>query len=616
MNYMKLGGEHARVEWSKLLLIISIVTGLLGRAQAQQAAISDARQISDAADPSVIAKEFNSGLITAEAAHEAGLRWFRDAKFGIFVHWGLYSVPEGEWNGNKGYGEWFQIETRMPGTQYAKFADEFNPDKFDAKEWVKHVKDAGIKYIVITTKHHDGFAMYDTKLSDYSVVKATPWHRDPMKELAAACREAGVQLCFYYSIPDWHSTNFPAALSQRHFHGNPNPNADLEKYVKYMKGQIREILTQYGPIGYLWFDDGGAFEGVDRAQRAKLIHAQEIVDEVHQLQPWCVIDDRLGLPGDCDTPEQNIPAGQPTRMFEVCMSLNHHWGYNKNDHDWKSPKEVVRNLVDTASKGGNYLLGVGAMADGIFPPPEAETILDTVGQWANANSESIHGVTASPFDRLMFDGRCTQKPGVLYLHVFTWPEDGQLLVPVMNKVKRAYLLADPERKALSETTSEHGVTIALPAQAPDLIDTVVALEIDGQPEMTALSQNLAVDKPVEVSSVWPGREDELNKTHITDGHLETLWAAEESARSAWVKVDLQKEFKVSEAMLSDAPYGRTRAFDLEAQIDGEWKKIAEGTTIGDKLYLSFPPVKAQLFRLNIRKASDTPTLAEFQLFAQ
>jgi len=243
------------------------------------------------------------------------------------------------------------------------------------------------------------------------------------------------------------------------------------------------------------------------------------------------------------------------------------------------------------------------------------TILDAVGRWVNANSEAINGADASPFDRFQFNGRCTQKPGVLYLHVFTWPKDGQILVPVTNTVKRAYLLADGGHEALNVTSAENGVAIALPAEAPDPIDTVVALEIDGKPK-AVVSENLAANKPVEVSSVWPGREEELNKSHTTDGNMETLWAAEEPARSAWVKVDLQKEQEVSAIMLSDAPYGRTRTFDLDAQIDGEWKHLVGGTTIGDKLYLSFPKVKARLFRLNIRQASDTPTLAEFQIFAK
>ena len=548
------------------------------------------------------------------AEHEAGLQWFRDAKFGVFIHFGLYSVPAGEWKGNKGYAEWFQVETRMPLAEYAKFATQLNPTNFDAKEWVKNIKNAGIKYVVITTKHHDGFAMYDTKLEDYNVVQATPWAHDPMKDLAAACKDSGVQLCFYYSLPDWHSPDFPAKYGQYGFHGFPNPDADIEKYVTYMKGQIHEILTQYGPIGALWFDDGGAFNGLDGGQRAKLIHAREIIDEVHQLQPRCVIDDRLGISADYDTPEQVIPAGHPDKMFETCMSLNHHWGYNKNDHDWKSPKTIIQDLVTCASKGGNFILGIGAVADGTFPPTEATPILDTIGQWLKANGESVYGTTASPLKMQPPWGRITQKNDKFYLHVFDWPQDNQLLVPIQNEVKQAYMLADPTHAALSVTPSDHGPIITLPAQTPNPIDTVIVLEINDPSKIVELTLNLAQGKPVEVSSVWVGREEELNKSHITDGSTGTLWAAEPTARTAWVTVDLQAKHEVSSVMLSDAPYGRTQAFDLEAQVDGDWKKIAEGTTIGEELHLSFPPVKAQLFRLNIRQSSDTPTLAEFQLF--
>ncbi|MGA3170748.1 MAG: alpha-L-fucosidase [Chthoniobacteraceae bacterium] len=444
-----------------------------GRIQAEEPATSAS---ANAGLPPVAAVDSYGLTEQQREAHEAGLKWFRDAKFGVFIHFGLYSVPAGEWQGNTGYAEWFQIDTKMPGAEYAKFAAQFDPTKFDAKEWVKNIKNAGMKYVVITTKHHDGFAMYDTKLEDYNVVKATPWAHDPMKDLAAACKDSGVQLCFYYSLPDWHSPDFPARYSQRGFHGNPNPNADIEKYVAYVKGQIHEILTQYGPIGALWFDDGGAFGGVDRAV---LMHSKELLDEVHELQPRCVVDDRLGIPADYNTPEQTFPSGHPDKLFETCLPLNGHWGYNKNDHDWKSPKTIVRDLVDCASKGGNFILGIGAVADGTFPPAEAEPILDTIGQWLKVNGESVYGTTASPFEMQPPWGRVTQKGGKVYLHVFAWPEEGKLVVPIPNGVKQAYLVADPNHAALSVTPSDHGTTILLPAQAPDPIDTVIALEVSG-----------------------------------------------------------------------------------------------------------------------------------------
>ena len=305
------------------------------------------------------------------------MAWFSQARFGMFIHWGIYSVPAGEWEGKKDYAEWFQLQTQMPAEQYAKFATQFDPQHFNAKAWVKVAKDAGMKYIVITSKHHDGFCMFDTKLTDYNVVKATPWHHDPMKDLADACHEAGITFCFYYSVPDWHHPDFPAKYSQHGFHGQPDENADLEKYVDYVKGELRELLTNYGPIGIIWFDGGGSFRGEDEA---KLMHAQELIDLIHRLQPNCLVNNRLGLPADYGTPEQKIPGQRGHAPFEVCMTLNNHWGYNKNDNHWKQPKVVIRNLVDIASKGGNYLLNVGPTSDGVLPDP-AVSILKDVGQW-------------------------------------------------------------------------------------------------------------------------------------------------------------------------------------------------------------------------------------------
>jgi alpha-L-fucosidase len=209
-----------------------------------------------------------------------------------------------------------------------------------------------------------------------------------------------------------------------------------------------------------------------------------MVDLIHELQPRCLINDRLGVPGDFGSPEQRIPGSQPDRLFEVCMSLNGHWSYNQNDHRWKEPKVVVRNLVDVVSKGGNYLLGIGPTAEGILPP-EAVTVLEEAGQWLKINSASIYGSEASPFPRLTFDGRCTRKAGTLYLHVFTWPKDGQLTVAITNPVKRAYLLADPGQATLKVNVSEGGATIAIPAAAPDPIDTVIAVEIEGELKLAA-----------------------------------------------------------------------------------------------------------------------------------
>ena len=323
----------------------------------------------------------------AKPVRDDRMAWFRDAKFGMFIHWGLYSVPAGQWKGKTSYAEWFQLETKMPCEEYDKFAGQFNPVKFDALQWAQTAKDAGMKYLVITSKHHDGFSMFDTKFSDFNIVRSTPYRHDPMKDLAEACRKVGIKFCFYYSIADWHNPDSPAEYSQHGFHGQPKADADVGKYADYMRNQVHELLTGYGPIGILWFDGGGAFRSPDRA---KLLKADEMVKMIHQTQPACLINNRLGAGSDYGTPEQIIPAGGAKEPFEVCMTINRHWGYNKADDKWKSPTELVRNLIDIVSKGGNYLLNVGPTSEGLMPAPSIES-LRGVGKWLKANGESIYG---------------------------------------------------------------------------------------------------------------------------------------------------------------------------------------------------------------------------------
>ncbi|MGD9519294.1 MAG: alpha-L-fucosidase [Armatimonadota bacterium] len=425
------------------------------------------------------------------------MAWFNEARFGMFIHWGIYSVPAGEWKGNKGHGEWIMLSGNIPSPEYEKFAAQFNPVQFNAREWVRIAKDAGMKYIVITAKHHDGFSMYDSALTDYDIVDATPYKRDPMKDLAEACREAGLKFCFYYSIADWHHPDMPPQYCQNKFHGAPNPNADLEKYVEYMKGQVRELLTNYGPIGIMWFDSGGAFSGYEMAE---LIHAQEIIEEIHKLQPNCIVNNRLGLPADYGTPEQHIPGTKPRDPFEVCMTLNNHWGYNKADNAWKEAPQIIRNLVDIASKGGNYLLNVGPTAEGLIPPDSVRILAD-VGRWMKVNGETIYGTQASPFDYIPEWGRCTSREGKLYLHVFNWPRRGLLRIErLKNEVQGAYLLADPTAGRLKVSRVGEDLLVRLPGAPVDPIETIVVLEIAGAPQVIPFATEQADDGTLTVQA--------------------------------------------------------------------------------------------------------------------
>ncbi len=335
----------------------------------------------------------------ASAGRDARMDWWREARFGMFIHWGIYAVPAGEWQGRTDYGEWIRNNAKIPLDVYDQFRTRFNPTAFDADAWVRMAKGAGMRYIVITTKHHDGFGLFESKQGDFNVM-ATPFRRDIIKELVQACRRQGVRIGFYHSIMDWHHPDY---LPRRDWERDrPAAGADFERYVVYMKAQLKELLTSYGPIDILWFD--GQWESTWTAS-----HGRDLYAYVRSLQPNIVINNRVGgKSGDFGTPEQEIPAtGVPGLDWETCMTMNHNWGYNLADKDFKPASVLVRNLVDIASKGGNFLLNVGPGADGRFP---AESIdrLAAIGEWTSRYGASIYGTQASPFASLPW-GRCTEE---------------------------------------------------------------------------------------------------------------------------------------------------------------------------------------------------------------
>jgi alpha-L-fucosidase len=395
--------------------------------------------------------------------------WFREAKFGMFIHWGLYAVPAGVYKGKEigGIGEWIMNNAKIPIPEYEKFAAEFNPVKFDAREWARVAKAAGMRYMVITSKHHDGFCMFDSKLTDYSITQATPFKRDPMKELAAACKDAGLKFCFYHSILDWH---------------RPDQNTDFPTYHEYMKGQLKELLTQYGPIGILWFD--GQWIGPWDRKKGEDLYAY-----VRGLQPGLIVNNRVGKStrqdGDYETPEQNIPAGAiQGRLWETCMTLNDTWGFKTSDHSWKSAADLARKLIDIASKGGNFLLNVGPTAEGVIPPESVER-LETVGRWLKTNGDAVYGASLSPYRKHPFDGRCTVKGNTLYVHVFNWPEGGVSLPGLLGEVKDAAPL-DKGAGAVKWEMKKEGERQVLVLQAPekpDAIATVVAVTFKAPPAL-------------------------------------------------------------------------------------------------------------------------------------
>ncbi len=418
--------------------------------------------------------------------HEQRIAWWREARLGMFIHWGLYAIPAGEWNGQTHHGEWIRDTSRIPVGEYDRFAQQFNPVKFDADAWVRMARDAGMKYIVITSKHHDGFCLWDSKQTEFDVM-STPLKRDILAELKAACDRHGVRLCFYHSIMDWHHPDY---LPRRPWEAadRPSKGADFDRYVAHMKAQLRELIEGYGPLGVLWFD--GEWENTWTHERGI-----DLYHYVRGLQPDILINNRVdkgragmaGLTvgdhlGDFGTPEQEIPStGLPGVDWESCMTMNDHWGFNRADQNFKSSRELVRMICDIASKGGNYLLNVGPTAEGEVPAASVERLRD-VGAWMRVNGESIYGTSAGPFAALPW-GRATLRRihsasgrVTAYLHVFEWPGDGRLVLNGLHTAgsPAARMLGGGE---LPVERDEDALMIRLPSKAPPSLVPVVALDL-------------------------------------------------------------------------------------------------------------------------------------------
>lgn len=425
-------------------------------------------------------------IVETPAQHAARMAWWRDARFGMFIHWGIYAVPA--------RGEWYMNNAHIPRAKYEKYAQKFDPTNFDAATWVRIAKDAGMKYLVITSKHHDGFCMFNTKATDYNVVKDTPWHHDPLKDLSEQCRKQGVRFCVYYSIMDWHHPDqAPAKPDPQHPTYNPTKMLPGRKadYIHYMKTELHELITQYHP-GVIWFD--GSWPGWWTSENGRALY-----DWLRQQDPELIINNRVKGAGDYGTPEQRIPAIGEKKDWETCMTINNDWGYNATDHDFKSVHTLLFNLADIVSKGGNYLLNVGPTDEGVIPQPEVDR-LAAMGAWLKVNGEAIYGTSGTIFGEEFGqaikgkDGygnpttlsssdawRCTTKPGKIFLIIFKWPADGKFEVPaVKNKISRAYLLSAPSKPLAFEQTAK-GTSLTLPSEAPASIASVVCLEVNGHP---------------------------------------------------------------------------------------------------------------------------------------
>lgn len=436
------------------------------------------------------------------------MQWWREARFGMFIHWGVYSLPAGTWDGRQigGIGEWIMNRAKIPVAEYQSMAKQFNPVNYDPDSWVRMAKEAGMKYIVITSKHHDGFALFTTKASKWNVVDATAYGKDLLKPLAEACKKYGIKLGFYYSqAQDWNNPGGSAARKltgegwanpdsviidayTKEHNGHWDPVQEKKTFAQYIDDvavpQVKELLTNYGDIAVLWWDTPTNMTDDAATKLQSLL----------KLQPAIITNDRLKRPnfhGDHKTPEQKIPNLKDLdgTDWETCMTMNGTWGYKINDHNYKTPETLIRNLLDIASKGGNFLLNVGPTNLGEFPK-ESIDILAKMGQWMKVNSEAVYGTKASPWGLFRW-GRCTRKETkdgtVLYFSVFDWPSDGKLEIPELkNKIVSAVLLANQTK--LKTSVLKGNTTVVLPPKAPDPIATVVKITVKGKVESKPVSE--------------------------------------------------------------------------------------------------------------------------------
>lgn len=526
------------------------------------------------------------------------MEWWREAKFGLFIHWGVYAVPAGKYGENTNHGEWIMHSAKIPSAEYKAYARQFNPTKYDPKAWVKVAKDAGMRYIVITSKHHDGFALYPSVVTDWDVADATPYGKDLLGPLVDEAHKAGLKMGFYYSqAQDW---NHPGGAKSRFEEGDGWDEAHKGDFDAYLENialpQAKEILSNY-PLDIMWWDTP---TWMNEERTRPFVEALKV-------RPWIITNNRLGIDGDTKTPEQFVPVTGHDGDWETCMTLNGHWGYNAYDTNWKSSEELIHKLIEICSKGGNFLLNVGPTAEGEFPEACIERLKD-MGAWLKVNGESIYGTTGGPFKYLSW-GAATRKGDLLYLHVTDWPENGKLNVPLSSKVLSAALLVNPDH-LLDISIETERIVINLPSNAPDEVASVIILKLDEEPIAMPIA---SLGKAILASSEHPDHP----ASHAMDGSGHEVWESVDSTGESFLEFDMG-ELTMIQAIGIDEPdrWPRYRQnIRLEAEIENEWEELFTAKTNGHGLVRKFDPVETTGMRLYVEREAGPPGIAEWQVYA-
>ena len=520
--------------------------------------------------------------------HAEKLEWWKDARFGMFIHWGPVSLKGTEIGWSRG--------REIPVSEYDSLYLEFNPVNFNADEWVKLAKDAGMKYLVFTSKHHDGFCNWDTRFTDYNIMNSA-YGKDIMAELATACKKQGLALGFYHSTCDWHHPDFPLTSPGGSVERG---ESNLDRYTEYLKNQSEEIIRNYGPLLVMWYDVPQRFDSV---------RGQSVIDRISDVQPGILVNDRTGAPGDFDTPEQKVGGFQNDRPWETCMTIARQWAWKPND-EVKSLEQCLHGLIRSAGGDGNLLFNVGPKPDGTIEPLQAERLRE-MGAWLNEYGYSVYGTRGGPFKPSDW-GVSTRKENKIFLHVLKWLEGSpEIFIPNIGMNITACRLTHGGE--ISCEKQDEGYVIRFANENLQPINTVIELTVDGNAmDITPVeikSESLSYNKPVNASSNpnphWRDASSVNNGDWV--GHF---WSPSAQDKKPWVEIDLGEPVEVSKAILFESGKA-VEAFQIQYLADGNWKTAYTGTTINNGEAIEIPGITTRKIRLVVVDYSSTPGIYEF-----
>ncbi len=528
----------------------------------------------------------------AQVNPEALKRW-QDMRFGMFIHWGPVSLTGHEIGWSRG--------RETPVEQYDQLYKRFDPEHFNADDWVKVAKQAGMKYVILTTKHHDGFCLWDTKQTDFNMMNS-PLGRDVVKELSDACKRQGIAFGTYYSTCDWHHPDFPRTSPGGQV---KRDTYNLDRYTEYLKAQVKELLVNYGPLITLWYDVPQEFD----RQRG-----ESVIAFTRALQPSIVINNRTGAPGDFDTPEQRVGGFNRERPWETCMTICRQWAW-KPDDTMKSLKQCLQTLIYTAGGDGNLLFNVGPMPDGRIEPRQVERLME-MGQWMQQYGDTIYGTRGGPLKPGRW-GASTCKDNKVFLFIMNWPQDGPFLIPTQSlKIQKAIVRGGG---VVTFKNTKAGIELDIPIAERNEIASVVELTVAGRAfdiepvRMNLPSDSVAFEKPAKASNVFQNQKN-YEASKAFDDDPETRWATDGGTHAAWLQVDLGQDTTVNAARIDEHDWNRITQFEIKYQSGNEWKTAYKGGKVDSEKTITFDPVRARIFRLDILQATEGPTIWEFQLF--